>query len=96
MRILVFLLALLLGSAAQADTAANIIIANAPLVEKASRQTIEPVISSLAASGDPMAARILEAWGKKALGLRKSDHAFFLLAASGDGYGLTDLTGADA
>ena len=85
MRIPVFLLALFICTAAQADTAAQILAANAPLVEKASRQTIEPVIAALATSGDPMAAKVLQAWSNKALGLRKSDHAFFLLAPATDG-----------
>ncbi|MBC7740103.1 MAG: urea ABC transporter permease subunit UrtB, partial [Candidatus Saccharibacteria bacterium] len=96
MRILFLLLSLMFCTAAWADTAANILTANARLVEKASRQTIEPVITALAGSGDPMAARILQSWSSKALGLRKSDRAFFLLTPSADGYALTDLTGADA
>lgn len=81
---------------ARAETAAEILAANAALVEKSSRQSIGPVIGALAASGDPMAARVLQAWGNKGLGLRKSDGAFFLIAAEGDGWRLTDLTGAEA
>jgi urea transport system permease protein len=96
MRILILLLALLWGTALQADTAAQIVAANAAQIEKPSRQTIEPVISSLASSGDPMAAAILQAWGNKALGQRKSDKAFFILTPAADGFTLTDLTGADA
>ncbi|MBC7478848.1 MAG: urea ABC transporter permease subunit UrtB, partial [Pseudorhodobacter sp.] len=96
MRILAFLLALFCCTSAMADTAAQILAANAPLVEKASRQTIAPVIGALATSGDPMAAKILQAWSNKTLGLRKADHLFFLLTPSADGYALTDLTGANA
>ncbi len=100
MRILILLLSLFLCTAARAETAAQILSANAPLVEKASRQTIEPVITALARSGDPMAARILQAWSNKGLGLRKSDRAsdraFVLLTPTADGFDLTDLTGADA
>lgn len=81
---------------ARAETAAAIVAANAALIEKASRQTIGPVIDALAASGDPMAATVLQAWGNKGLGLRKADKAFFLIAPEGDGWRLTDLTGADA
>ena len=95
-RILVFLMALFFCTSAQADAAAQILGANAPLVEKASRQTIEPVIGALAASGDPMTAGILQAWSNKTLGVRKADHLFFLLTPTADGYALTDLTGADA
>ena len=43
-----------------------------------------------------MAARLLEAWGNKRLGLRKSDDAIFLLAPDPAGYALTDLTGSAA
>ncbi|MEO8240827.1 MAG: urea ABC transporter permease subunit UrtB [bacterium] len=94
MRILLIVLAMLVSTELRAETALDILTTNAALVEKASRQTIEPVISALAQSGDPMAARILEAWSNKALGVRKSDHAFFLLTPVADGYSLTDMTGA--
>lgn len=43
-----------------------------------------------------MAAVLLRAWGNKGLGLRRSDKSFFLILPDGDGYKLTDLTGADA
>lgn len=81
---------------ARAETAAEILAAHAGLVEKPSRQTIGPVIDALAQSGDPMAATVLQAWGNKGLGMRKADGAFFLIAAEGDGWALTDLTGAPA
>lgn len=81
---------------ARAETAAEVLAANAGLVEKPSRQTIGPVIDALAQSGDPMAATVLQAWGNKGLGMRKADGAFFLIAADGDGWALTDLTGAPA
>lgn len=80
---------------AEGETAA-IVAENREMIEKPSRQTIGPVIEALAASGDPMAAVLLQAWGNKGLGLRKSDGVFFLIAAEGDGYALTDLTGAPA
>ncbi len=81
---------------ANAETAAEILAANGPLVEKASRQTIAPVIDALANSGDPAAAAVLEAWANKGLGVRKADGVFFLISPSPDGYALQDLTGADA
>jgi len=59
-------LALLLaffGLQAQCDTVAQIATAHGADIAKPSRQTIGPVIADLAASGDPMAARLLEAWG---------------------------------
>ena len=61
----------------QAETAAEILAANSALVEKASRQTIAPVIDALAVSGDPAAAAVLTAWAQKGLGIRKADQAFF-------------------
>lgn len=76
--------------------AAAIVAQNREMIEKPSRQTIGPVIEALATSGDPMAATLLQAWGNKGLGLRKSDGVFFLIAAEGDGYALTDLAGAPA
>ncbi|MBE0554628.1 MAG: urea ABC transporter permease subunit UrtB [Rhodobacteraceae bacterium] len=81
---------------ARAETAAEILAAHAGLVEKPSRQTIGPVIDALAQSGDPMAATVLQAWGNKGLGMRKADGVFFLIAAEGDGWALTYLTGAPA
>jgi urea transport system permease protein len=89
-------LAFCLATPLLADTAAEILAANAALVEKPSRQTIAPVIDSLAGSGDPVAAAVLEAWGEKGLGLRKSDRSFFLITSTADGYALRDLSGADA
>ncbi len=87
---------LILSLPLQAETAAGIVAVNAGLIEKASRQTIGPVITALGASGDPVAARILSAWGEKALGLRKSDGAFFLLTPQGGGFALTALDGSAA
>jgi urea transport system permease protein len=87
---------LMMWQAAQAETAAEILQANAALVEKASRQTIAPVIAALGASGDPAASVVLQAWGAKGLGIRKADGGFFLITATADGYTLKDLAGADA
>ena len=97
MRFLILcLLAVLSVTPLRAETAAEILAANAALVEKASRQTIQPVIDALGSSGDPAAAAVLEAWGQKGLGRRKTDGAFFLIAAAEGGYALRGLDGVDA
>ena len=88
--------ALCLAAPLQAETVAEILAANAALVEKASRQTIGPVIEALAVSGDPVAAAVLAAWAEKGLGIRKTDRAFILITAQDGGYALRDLSGADA
>ncbi|WP_309663373.1 urea ABC transporter permease subunit UrtB [Tabrizicola sp.] len=80
----------------RADTVAEILAANSALVEKASRQTIAPVIDALVASNDPVAAAVLAAWADKALGIRKSDRAIFLITDQDGGFALRDLTGAAA
>jgi urea transport system permease protein len=94
--LLACLLAVLFAVPLRAETAAEILSSNKALVEKASRQTIAPVIDALGASGDPVAAAVLAAWAEKRLGIRKSDGAFFLISANADGYALHDLTGAEA
>ena len=83
-------------SLAQTKTVAQIAAEHVADLEKPSRMTIGPVIAELATSGDPMAARLLEAWGNKTLGERKSDHILFFLAPDPAGYALTDLAGAAA
>lgn len=83
-------------SAMAQGTAAGIVAENRAQVEKPSRQTIGPVIAALAASGDPMADDILQAWEARLLGVRKADGALFILAPQGDGWALTDLAGAAA
>jgi len=96
--ILALLTALILAlpGPARAQDAGTILTENRALVEKASRQTIGPVISALAASGDATAARVLTAWADKGLGIRRSDGAFFLISPAAEGWALRDLTGADA
>jgi urea transport system permease protein len=81
---------------AQEGGLAAILSDNRALVEKPSRQTIGPVIDALAASGDPAATAVLKAWGEKGLGIRKADGAFFLIAATPDGWALRGLDGTDA
>lgn len=80
----------------RAETVADLVAANQAQIEKPSRQTIGPVIDALATSGDPMAAAVLQAWGDKGLGVRKSDGAILLVTKTADGWALKDLTGADA
>jgi urea transport system permease protein len=81
---------------ARAQSLAEIVTANAETIAKPSRQTIGPVIDALAASGDPQAAAFLTAWEARALGLRKSDGVFFLLAPDPTGFALTALDGTPA
>jgi urea transport system permease protein len=73
--------------------AAQIINDNRSQIEKPSRQTIGPVITAIAASGDPMADEILSAWADKRLVIRKSDNALFVAVPDGDGFALTTLDG---
>ncbi|MES2539158.1 MAG: urea ABC transporter permease subunit UrtB, partial [Pseudomonadota bacterium] len=53
-----------------AQEAARIVQENRDQIVKPSRQTIGPVITALAASGDPMADDILSAWEAKRLVIR--------------------------
>jgi urea transport system permease protein len=99
MRLTAFLVAALSWLAplpALAQEAAAIVAQNRDLIEKPSRQTIGPLISELAASGDPMADDILSAWADKRLVIRKSDNAIFLALPEGDGFALTGLDGIAA
>ncbi|NEX45632.1 urea ABC transporter permease subunit UrtB [Pseudotabrizicola algicola] len=97
--VLVLVSLLPLAALAQGDpqvSAAQIVENNRAQIEKPSRQTIGPVISALAASGDPQAVDILTAWANRGLGLRKSDGAFVLMTETADGYALRLLDGTDA
>jgi urea transport system permease protein len=95
-RTLVAVAAILIAAPVSAQTVSEILTENRALVEKASRQTIAPVIDALAASGDPEAAAVLAAWADKGLGVRKADGAFFLIGKSADGWSLRNLDGTDA
>ncbi len=94
--LLVAALSWLVPLPALAQEAAAIVAQNRDLIEKPSRQTIGPVITELAGSGDPMADDILSAWAEKRLVIRKSDDAIFLALPEGDGFTLTALDGAAA
>ncbi|AZL58222.1 urea ABC transporter permease subunit UrtB [Tabrizicola piscis] len=97
MRLTAFLVAAflwLLPLPALAQEAAAIVAENRDQIEKPSRQTIGPVITALAGSGDPMADDILTAWGDRRLVVRKSDRAMFIAVAEGDGFALTALDGS--
>ncbi len=94
--ILSLALSCLLALPALAQTLAEVVEAERAAVEKPSRQTIGPVISAIAATGDPMAAPFLQAWADKRLGLRKADGALVLLTPEGEGFALTDLAGQPA
>jgi len=88
-------LGLFVANPIRAQTPQEILTANATLVERASRQTIGPVIDALANSDDPAAAIILQAWAEKGLGLRKADGQFVLITGQGDDFALRDLGGQD-
>ena len=75
------------------QSAGDILTANRALVEKASRQTIGPVIDALAGSDDPAAARVLSAWADKGLGIHAPDGAFVLIEKTADGWAFTSLDG---
>ncbi|MFM2391099.1 MAG: urea transporter permease subunit UrtB [Pseudomonadota bacterium] len=76
--------------------AAAIVAENRDQIEKPSRQTIGPVISALAASGDAMADDILSAWAEKRLVVRKADDILFIATPDDDGFALTNLDGSPA
>jgi urea transport system permease protein len=97
-KILCLLAVLTLGwpLGATAETAAEVVAKFSAQFEKPSRQTIGPVIDALVASGDAAAPAILEAWGDKRLGLRKSDGMFFVVDEKGADWALTDLAGSPA
>ncbi len=92
---LALIVALCAAIPVKAETATEILTANSALVEKASRQTIGPVIAALANSGDPAAAEVLAAWAEKGLGIVKADGTFVLITTTADGYVLRGLDGAD-
>ncbi|MFM7446587.1 MAG: urea ABC transporter permease subunit UrtB, partial [Tabrizicola sp.] len=71
---------------ALAQEAAAIVEENRDLILKPSRQTIGPVISAIAGSGDAMADDILSAWADKRLVVRKADGVLFLTTPEGDGF----------
>ncbi|WP_017998872.1 urea ABC transporter permease subunit UrtB [Paracoccus sp. N5] len=74
---------------------AGVISANRAQIEKPSRQTIAPVVAAIAATG-PQGRALLQAWGDRALGLRKSDRLLVITAPQGDAMKLLDAaTGAD-
>jgi urea transport system permease protein len=94
--LLIAALALFVPSICFAQTAAEIVALNRDQIEKPSRQTIGPVISAIAASGDPMADDILGAWAEKRLVIRKADDAIFLAEPDSDGFTLEGLDGTPA
>jgi urea transport system permease protein len=79
-----------------AQQASAIVEESRAQIEKPSRQTIGPVIASIAASGDPMADDILSAWAEKRLVIRKADDALFIAVPTADGFTLTALDGTPA
>ena len=100
MRLTAFLVAATLwlspGLALAEGEAAAIIAENRDRIEKPSRQTIGPVITALAASGDAMADDILSAWATKRLVIRKADDQLLLAVPDGAGFALRTLDGSPA
>jgi urea transport system permease protein len=86
-------LVLLAPVVGMAQTAAEIVVQNRDQIEKPSRQTIGPVITAIASSGDAMADDILSAWANKLLVIRKTDSVLFLARPADDGFTLTNLDG---
>ena len=94
--LLPLVLALCLALPGLAQTLPEILSAERAKIEKPSRQTIGPVIESIAAMGDPAAAVMLQAWADRGLGMRKADGALFLIARADAGWALTGLDGQAA
>ena len=73
----------------------TVLQANRPAVEKASRTTVETVISALLESGQPGAATFLESWRDRQVAQSKTSGIFVFAKEDGDGLALTDIdTGA--
>jgi urea transport system permease protein len=97
-----FFLGLLMGlwglglAPAQADLA-GVLTENRGLIEKASRQTIAPVIAAMVDTADPAVPALLQAWADRGLGIRKADGAFFFIREIPNAFALRDaLTAAEA
>ncbi len=100
MRILMLAFALMalvlpLSARAQDTDLAAVVLQYKDQIEKPSRQTIAPVVEAIAAAG-PQGSALLQAWGDRLLGLRKSDGLLVITAPDGDQVALIDAaTGAD-
>ena len=94
--LLPLVMAVCLALPALSQSLPDVLTAERAKIEKPSRQTIGPVIDAIVATGDPAAAKLLEAWGDRRLGMRKADGAFFLLEKTAEGWALTGLDGSDA
>ncbi|MFK7868410.1 MAG: urea ABC transporter permease subunit UrtB [Roseobacter sp.] len=66
-------------------------------VERASRKTIDPIISDLIDSGLPQVPTFLERWQNKEVWMRKDDKSFFYVDEKADGtFDLIALTSGEA
>ena len=84
-----------LGAGAQTPDLAAVITQHRDQIEKPSRQSVSPVVEAIAAAG-PQGAALLQAWGERELGIRKSDGLLVITTPEGDGLALTDaVSGAD-
>ncbi len=92
---LTVLAAVLLASQAKAQDALGpmqtILQANAEIIVKSSRKTIQPAIDAVAGSGLPQAQSVLEAWQAKDMWRRKADGLFFRAEKADGGYRLIDF-----
>lgn len=60
-------------------------------VERASRRTVEEVLTRLADIGSPNLQAFLEAWSDRRVVMREDDQVFFIGERDGDNYVLTDI-----
>jgi|GEM_PF-1786033 len=77
-----------------AQTLQDVLLPHQEAVERASRKTIDPVITDLLASGLPEVPEFVEAWQAKNVWMRKEDNLFFFVATEDDGdtYDLIDIS----
>ena len=91
--LVVLALALTPALSAQAQSLQEILETHQDAVEKASRKTIDQVVSDLLASGLPEVPAFLERWQDKDVWMRKEDDAFFLVATEdNETFDLIDLS----
>jgi len=61
------------------------------LVERASRRTVEEVLTRLSDTGSPNLQAFLEAWSDRGVVMQKDDGIFYIGERDGDSYVLTDI-----
>ena len=91
LRVVVALVCLALPAAAQQGPVQMLLQTHAGEIAKPSRQTIQPMLDDLAASGLPGIPAFLEAWADKGVVRRDADGSFFLGRRSGESYALRSV-----